>query len=234
MTATVVPLARSVASWAAPSMPKASPDTTVASAAASAVAIRTAVDRPAGRWLVACRRPRPPARATSRRAGRARYRTCGGIAIAASRAGYDGSSTVTTPHASARSRPTMRSAALRGLGDGLRDGFEDRPIAAADLGSRRRDQPLDTGGLGRDREHVLRGAVARRAGRRSRSARDRAPTRGPPTRRAPARRGPRPRRRSRRASVRHRGPSGRQRPDRSDDGRSIPRRLIEMADLDGR
>ena len=42
--------------------------------------------------------------------GPRRYSTCGGIAMAARRAGYDGSSTVTTRTSSARSRRTMRSA----------------------------------------------------------------------------------------------------------------------------
>ncbi len=133
MTATVVPLARSVASWAAPSIPNANPDTTVASAAASAVAIRTAVDRPAP---VARRVPTTAtARARDIAACRPRrYRTCGGIAIAARRAGYDGSSTVTTPTPSARSRPTMRSArcaaSAMACATGSMIGRSRRPISA--------------------------------------------------------------------------------------------------------
>ena len=111
MTATVIPPARSVASWAAPSMPKASPETTVASAAASASAIRPAVARPAA----VARRVPTTAIARSRPStacGPRTYRTCGGIAIAASRAGYAGSSTVITRTSRLRRRPMIRSASV--------------------------------------------------------------------------------------------------------------------------
>ena len=47
MTAIVLPPARTVAAWAAPSMPTASPDTTVAPTATRFVAMRLAMPRPA-------------------------------------------------------------------------------------------------------------------------------------------------------------------------------------------
>ena len=61
MTATVVPPARTVASWAAPSIPKASPDTTVAGGHEGRRRSGR-VARPA-RSAAASRRPRPPVRA---------------------------------------------------------------------------------------------------------------------------------------------------------------------------
>ena len=85
MTATVVPPARTAAACAAPSMPTASPDTTLAPTATRSAAIRAAMRRPASvarrvptigdrrRW----RRGRPGRRARTGRAAASRSRPAG-------------------------------------------------------------------------------------------------------------------------------------------------------------
>ena len=86
MTATVVPRAWSAAACAAPSIPTARPDTTLAPTATRSPAIRAAMARPAsvGRRVptIATAALEPSAAGSPRR-----YSTCGGISIAASRLG---------------------------------------------------------------------------------------------------------------------------------------------------
>ena len=80
MTATVVPPARTAAACAAPSMPTASPDTTVAPTATRSAAIRAAMRRPAS---VARRVPTMATAdpAPSAAGSPSTNRTCGGISI---------------------------------------------------------------------------------------------------------------------------------------------------------
>ncbi len=187
MTATVVPPARSVASCAAPSMPKARPDTTVASAATRAVAIRPAVARPA---LVA---RRVPTTATARARDSV---ACGAPQVQDVRWHRDGRQPrrvrrlLDRDHAYVeRAEPSARSG--RHPGSRRRSHGQRPPGSAAREGRCRRvawPSAARRHRLVRRRRGHRAPSRSSSAARRSRSARARGPTPARPTHRARARR----------------------------------------------